>query len=75
MEEIKTAPKRLYFMVAAIIEMLLLFFYSIFYLNKPSGSLTNEDINDIRHKRKSNNNGNDWKYQGKRGSSRFYMGG
>lgn len=53
MEEIKTAPRRLYFMISYIIEMLLLFFYSIVYMNKPSGSLTKEDIDDIRHKRKS----------------------
>lgn len=53
MEEIKTAPKRLYFMISYIIEMILLFFYSIIYMNKPSGSLSNEDINNIRHKRKS----------------------
>lgn len=53
MEEIKTAPRRLYFMISYIIEMLMLFFYSVIYMNKPSGSLTNEDIDNIRRKRKS----------------------
>lgn len=75
MNTLKAAPSRLYYFIAALIEMILLFFYSILYLNKPSDSLTREDIDDIRHKRKPSNSGNDWKYKGKRSSDRFYMGG
>lgn len=55
--------------------MIMLFVYSIFYMGKPSDTLTREDIDNIRHKRKANHNGNDWNYKGKRGDSRFYMGG
>ena len=55
--------------------MILLFFLSILYLNKPSDSLTRDDIDNIRHKRKPDQNGNDHRYKGKRSESRFYMGG
>lgn len=68
MEGVKSIPKKLYFLVAAIIEMLALFFFSIFKLNKPSDSLDSSDISDIRHNRKPKSNGNDMRYKGKRGS-------
>lgn len=75
MDGIKTAPKRVYYFIAALIEMLLLFFYSILYLNKPSDMLTREDIDNIRHKKRPGDNGNDWRYKGKRCDTRVYMGG
>lgn len=55
--------------------MILLFIYSIFFLNKPSDTLDREDIDNIRHKRRPGHNGNDYRYKGSRGSSRLYMGG
>lgn len=75
MDSIKTAPRRLYYFVASLIEMILLFFLSIVYLNKPSDTLTQEDIDGIRHKRRPKDNGNDWRYKGKRSDNRVYMGG
>lgn len=77
MDQIRTAPKRAYHFVTSIIEMILLFFYSIFYLTKPSDSLNKDDIDDIRHQRKpgGSSNGNDFNYRGKRSDCKFYMGG
>ena len=76
MEELKKIPNRIYFFIAAIVELLALFFFSIFRMNKPSDSLTNTDIHHIRHNRKpQGNNGNDMNYKGKRNSNRVYMGG
>lgn len=65
----------MYYFFASLLEMLLLFFYSIIYMTKPSDTLSRGDLDDIRHRRKPDNNGNDWKYRGGRGESRFYMGG
>lgn len=76
MDQIKAAPRRVYHFLTSVIEMILLFFYSIIYLTKPSDSLTRNDIDDIRHKRKpGSHNGNDMNYKGKRSDCRFYMGG
>ena len=36
-------------------------------MGKPSGSLSRDDIENMRRGRKGGNNGNDWKYSGKRG--------
>jgi hypothetical protein len=52
-----------------------LFIYSIFYLSKPSETLDSSDIDDIRHRRRPPHNGNDWRYKGKRSTSKLYMGG
>lgn len=85
MDQVKAIPSRLYWFLSGIIEMILLFFLSIFKLNKPSDSLTNEDISNIRRGNKPDgHNGNDHRYGGKRGmflcdmllgSTRMYMGG
>jgi hypothetical protein len=76
MDQIRTAPRRAYHFITSIVEMILIFFYSIFYLTKPSDSLDRNDIDDLRRGRKpSGNNGNDMNYKGKRSDSRFYMGG
>jgi hypothetical protein len=40
-------------------------------MSKPSESLTREDIENMRRGRKSSNNGNDWRYSGKRGKIIF----
>jgi hypothetical protein len=66
MDTIKTAPRKVYYFIAALIEMILLFFYSILYMGKPSDTLTREDIDGIRHKRRPDPNGNDYSYRGKR---------
>ena len=65
----------MYFFLAAIIELIALFFFSIFKLNKPSDSLDSGDINAIRHYSKPKGNGNDMNYKGSRSSNRVYMGG
>lgn len=75
MKEIKAIPSRVYWALSTLIEMIILFFMTIGGFGKPSDSLTREDIDNIRHKRKFDHNGNDYKYKGKRDSSRFYMGG
>lgn len=67
MRELKTAPRRLYYFIASLIDMILLFFYSFIYLTKPSETLNRHDLDDIRHRRKPDKNGNDWKYKGSRG--------
>ena len=75
MEGVKQIPKRIYFFFAMLIEILALFFFSIFKLSKPSDSLTSEDINDLRRNRKLQNNGNDLNYKGKRGGGYLPLGG
>lgn len=49
--------------------MILLFLLSIIKLNKPSDSLSRDDINDMRRGNNPRNNGNDYRYQGSRGKS------
>ncbi len=44
---------------------------SLIGMSKPSESLTREDIENMRRGRKSSNNGNDWRYGGKRGKIIF----
>ena len=76
MDQIRTAPRRAYHFITSIVEMILIFFYSIFYLSKPSDSLDRNDIDDLRRGRKpGKNNGNDRNYKGKRSDCKFYMGG
>ena len=75
MEGIKAVPSRIYYFVAAIIEMLILFVFSMVKLNKPSDTLNNNDINNLRRYRKPDGNGNDMNYKGSRSSQRVYMGG
>ena len=55
--------------------MIILFFVTIVGLGKPSNSLTRQDIDNIRNRKKLDQNGNDHNYRGKRNSERFYMGG
>jgi hypothetical protein len=60
----------LYWFLSAIVEMILIFFLSIIKLNKPSDSLTREDINTMRRgNQPGGHNGNDWRYRGGRGNS------
>lgn len=75
MDSLKSVPRRLYFFIGFVVEMLMLFVLSIIYMTKPSDSLTREDIDHIRHKRKPSQNGNNYNYKGKRSDNRFYMGG
>lgn len=44
-------------------------------MTKPSDALSLDDLDDIRHGRPPRNNGNDWKYKGKRSSNRLPLGG
>lgn len=71
MQGIRQAPSKLYWFISGIIEMLLLFFLSIFKLNKPSDTLTRDDINHIRRGNTPRNNGNDYQYRGSRGNYYF----
>ncbi len=75
MDSLKSVPRRLYFFIGFVVEMVMLFVLSIIYMTKPSDSLTREDIDHIRHKRKPSQNGNNYNYKGKRSDNRFYMGG
>lgn len=75
MEGLKSVPKKGYWLLLTLFDMLMLFIYSIFNLTKPSDSLTREDIDSIRRNRSQRYNGNDMHYKGKRGSQRVYMGG
>ena len=76
MEELKAVPRKVYWLFLTLIDMILLFFYSIFNMTKPSDSLTRDDISRLRNNRTPNgHNGNDMNYKGKRGSQRVYMGG
>lgn len=75
MKELKEVPKKGYWFMLTLIDMILLFIYSIFNLTKPSDSLTRDDIDSIRRNRYQKYNGNDMHYKGKRGSQRVYMGG
>lgn len=40
MKELKAAPRKLHLFLLTLLDMLLLFIYSIFNINKPSDSLT-----------------------------------
>ena len=51
--------------------MILLFFLSVFKLNKPSDTLSREDISSMRRGNNPGNNGNDYNYRGSRGKSHF----
>ena len=68
METIKSAPTRLYWLISGILEAILIFFMSFVHLSQPSDSLSRDDIENIRRGRKGDNNGNDYKYRGKRGT-------
>jgi hypothetical protein len=49
---------------------LLIFFYSIVKMQKPSDQLTRDDVNDMRRgKKPGGHNGNDWRYRGSRGNN------
>lgn len=64
-------PSRVYWFLSGIIEMILLFFLSAFKLNKPSDTLSREDISAMRRGNNPRNNGNDYNYRGSRGRSHF----
>lgn len=77
MESIRQVPSKLYWFLSGIIEMILIFFLSIFKLSKPSDSLNSDDIRNIRRGRNpKGHNGNDYTYRGSRGTfcinTRFY---
>jgi hypothetical protein len=60
-------PSKVYWFFSALIELILIFFLSIFKLNKPSDSLSREDITDMRRgKPPTGHNGNDFRYKGSR---------
>jgi hypothetical protein len=75
MESIKEAPRRAYSFLSSVIEMIILFFLSIFYLSKPSDSLKKEDIDGIRHRRRPGNDGDTAKRRGQGGNHYIPMGG
>ena len=75
MEELKAVPRKIYWFVLGLIDMILIFFYSIFNLTKPSDTLTREDVDRLRRNRPPTDSGNDYRYKGKRSSQRVYMGG
>ena len=61
-------PNKLYWFLSGILELLLIFFYSIIKMQKPSDQLTKDDVNDMRRGNKpGGHNGNDWRYRGSRG--------
>jgi len=63
----------MYWFLSAILELLLIFFYSIVKMSKPSDQLTRDDVNDMRRGSKpGGHNGNDWRYRGSRGKSTLY---
>ena len=72
MESIKKVPTKLYWFLAAILELVMVFFVSIFKLKKPSDSLTREDITEMRRgNNPGGHSGNDWRYRGSRGKGGF----
>lgn len=73
MDSIRAAPKRLYNFIGFIIEIILLFLYGLFYINKPSGKLSHKDIDDIRHKKKPKEDMNKGGFGS--GGKRLPMGG
>ena len=75
MEGLKSVPKKGYWLLLTLIDMIMLFIYSIFNLTKPSDSLSRDDIDSIRRNRSKRYNGNDMNYKGKRGSSYVPLGG
>lgn len=48
MESIRALPRKLYWLVSGLLELLLLYFLSIIKVSKPTGSLTRDDIRKIR---------------------------
>ncbi len=48
MEELKAVPRKGYWFLLTLIDMILLFIYSIFNLTKPSDALTRDEIDSIR---------------------------
>jgi hypothetical protein len=54
--------------------MILLFFLSIVKLNKPSDTLSRDDISTMRRGNNPRNNGNDYRYQGSRGKPLIMQG-
>ena len=75
MESIRQVPSRMYWFLSGILDLIILFFISIFKLKKPSDTLTREEISAMRRGNTQDSNGNDWRYRGSRGSTRMYMGG
>ena len=75
MESIKKVPSRIYWFISGIIELFLIFFLSIFKLNKPSDSVNRDDIDAIRRGSRPRDAGNDFRYRGTRGSTYVPMGG
>ena len=72
MESIRQVPTKLYWFLAAILELAMVFFVSIFKLKKPSDSLTREDISEMRRgNNPGGHSGNDWRYRGSRGKYFF----
>jgi hypothetical protein len=61
-------------LISGILEAIVIFFLSFVRLSQPSDSLTRDDIENIRRGRQSENNGNDYRYKGKRGNYLFILG-
>lgn len=73
MDSFKKVPSRIYWTISGIIELILIFFLSIFKLNKPSDTVNHEDINEIRRGNRPKNEGK--RFTGGGGSTYIPMGG
>lgn len=75
MDSIKRVPSKIYWTISGIIELILIFFLSIFKLNKPSDTVSRDDLDEIRRGNRPGDAGNNFRYRGSRGSTYVPMGG